>query len=453
MINCKNILFFFLTWILLNPGQLLSQDNDLIVLDQVIAVVGNDVVLQSDVENQVMQYQAQGIKSKNLHCEVVEEFLVQTLFLNQARIDSVVVDELQVESELERRLDYFINQIGSREKLEEYFDKTIIEIKEDFRKMIEDQLLTQKMQNQIIGEISVTPSEVDKYYKNLHVDSLPTIESKMEIRQIVKKPPYSEEAIREVRSRLLELRKRIIEGESFGTLALLYSEDPGSAQDKGELGYRNRKELVPEFAEAAFQLKEGGVSNIIETEFGYHIIQLIDRDGDRVNVRHILMKPKISRESRVKAINRLDSLSRLIRLDSMSFKTAAVKYSDDEKTRMNGGLMINPRSGNAKFTMEQLNKPDYFAVRELKEGEMSEPYQSFDDKGKPVFKIIQLKNRTKPHRANLEEDYDVIYEMAKAAKQERVISDWINEKQEEAYIHVDPRYKSCRFAHPGWYKE
>ncbi len=424
------------------------------VIDQVVAVVGNDVILLSDIENQVLQMQAEGINVEGgINCNVLENFLVQKLFLHQARVDSVQIDPSMVEEELNMRMNYFIRQIGSQKKLEDYYNKSIIEIKEDLRQMVYDQKLTQKMQQEIIGELEATPAEVKSFYQNAPRDSLPFIESYVEIQQVVKRPPYSEESIYDVRQRLLELRKRITEGEDFTTLAILYSEDQGTAGKGGELGMMSRAELVPEFAEAAFKLREGGVSGIVETEFGYHIIQLIEREGERVNVRHILMKPKISREAKLRVEKSLDSIARLIRQDSITFELAARRFSDDKKTRLNGGLMINPQTADSRIKLEELNRPDYFAARNLKVGEISEPYETFDEKGQTIFKIIRIKKRSEPHRANLKEDYTRLAELAKSAKRQDILNQWIKEKQKEVYIHLEENFRDCEFQNSGWLKE
>ena len=309
------------------------------------------------------------------------------------------------------------------------------------------------MQQEIIGELEVTPAEVKSFYQNAPRDSLPFIESYVEIQQIVKRPPYSEESIYDVRQRLLELRKRITEGEDFTTLAILYSEDQGTAGQGGELGMMSRAELVPEFAEAAFKLREGGVSGIVETEFGYHIIQLIEREGERVNVRHILMKPKISREAKLRVEKSLDSIARLIRQDSISFELAARRFSEDKKTRLNGGLMINPQTADSRIKLEELNRPDYFAARSLKVGEISEPYETFDEKGQTIFKVIRIKKRSEPHRANLKEDYTRLAELAKSAKRQDMLNQWIKEKQKEVYIHLEENFRDCDFENSGWLKE
>jgi len=424
------------------------------IIDQIVAVVGNDVVLQSEIENQVLQIMSQGYDTDmDLSCEVLEQLLIQKLLIHQAKVDSIEVNALQVETELDNRLNYFINQIGSKKRLEEYYKKSLIEIKEDLRDMIAEQILAETMQNQILGEIKVTPAEVKKFYNKIPKDSLPYIESELEIRQIMLYPPFSDEAIYDVRQRLLELRKRILEGEKFSTLAILYSEDPGTATKGGEMGMIDKDQLVPEFAKAAMKLKINAVSNIVETEFGYHIIQLIDKEDNRINARHILMKPKISTEDRIKSYNKLDSIAQVVRVDSLTFGKAAKIYSDDELSKNNEGLMVNPATHDTKYKLNELNKPDYYAVKDLKIGQISEPYESFDKNGKTVFKIVQIKSKSVPHRANLEDDYNLISQYVQAQKQEDIIREWIEDKQRQAYIQINDKYKTCKFSSSGWIKE
>lgn len=422
------------------------------IVDQVVAVVGDNIVLQSDVENQVLQIRAQGslVPRDQLRCEVMEDLLAQKLLLNQAQVDSIEISAAQVELELDRRLSMFISQVGSEENLEEYYNKSILEIKDDFRELVRDQLLTQTMQRQIAGELTITPSEVKSFFNKIPKDSLPLINSQIEISHIVRKPPYRDQTKFEVRDRLLNLRRRVIEGESFATLAVLYSEDPGSAPRGGELGFRNRSDFVGEFSDAAFSLKENTVSPIIETPFGFHIIQLIARRNDQVNVRHILMKPKIKPEEIHEALNSLDSLANLIRRDSLTFDLAAKIFSEDEFSRVNGGVVINPVTGDTKFEMEHLHPSVVQAFRDLKIGEISEAFQSVDDSGNTLFKIIMLKNRSNPHRANLKDDYSIMQEMARADKQQGEFLKWISDKQKSTYIKINPPFKTCTFTSSGW---
>jgi peptidyl-prolyl cis-trans isomerase SurA len=423
------------------------------ILDRVVAIVGDEKILQSDIENLYLQYRAEGIRySGDLKCMILEDHLTQSLLLNQAKIDSIEIPESQVEMQLDARLEYFINQIGSQERLEQYFNKTVLEIKEDFRGLIRDQLITQEMQRNITGEATITPSEIKQFYNNLPEDSIPYIDSKIEISQICFYPPVDEEAILEVRQRLLELRKRINEGENFATLAVLYSQGP-SAPQGGEIGFMGRGELDPEYAKAAFSLKKGQVSNIVESQFGYHIIQLIERRDERVNTRHILMKPRISTEAISKTISKLDSLANLIRQDSISFERAAMYFSQDKQTNVNGGLVVNPLDNSTMFKLDDLQPNEYEVIRDMNIGEISESFESVDENGKQVFKIIKLNNSTRPHRANLKDDYTLLQDMALTAKREKIFQEWINDKIATTYIHIDGSFVRCNFNNPTWARE
>ncbi len=422
------------------------------VIDRIAGIVGDQIILQSDIENQYIQLKSQGYRGNEskIKCSIFEDQLAQKLLLNQAKVDSIEITESQVEMELNRRLQQFINQIGSEKQLEDYYKKTILEIKEDFRELIRNQLLTEEMQRNIAGEIIVTPSEVKKFYKRAPKDSLPLINSQIEIRQIVKIPPFSDEAKSEVREKLLNLRKRIINGERFSTLAVLYSEDKGTAIKGGELGFTNKADLVTEFANTAFSLKKGVVSTIVETEFGYHIIKLIDRRNDQVNVRHILMKPKTSIEAKLQAKSFLDSLSRVIRIDSITFKNAARGYSDDPDSRLSGGIILNPRTGDTKFEMDQLDREMYYVVKDMKTGEISEPFETIDEKGNLVYKIVSITSRSKPHTANLVNDYKILQELTKQSKQQEFFGNWIKDKQKNTYIRIVDDYQTCIFSNKGW---
>lgn len=423
------------------------------IIDQVVAVVGNNIILESDIENTYLQMRAQGMTSTgDMKCEVLEDLLTQKLMLNQAKVDSIEVTKNQVERELDNRLQMFIDQIGSQERLEAYYNKSLLEIKDDFRELIMEQLLTQQMQSIIASEITVTPSEVKNFYRNTPKDSLPMIPAQIEYSQLLRNPPFSEQSKLAVRQRLLDLRKRIIEGGDFATLAILYSEDPGSAKKGGELGYLSKNDLVPKFANAAFSLKQGAVSPIVETKFGFHIIQMIDRKGERVNVRHILIKPKVTAKEKEQALSFLDSLVRQIRMDSILFLTAVRFFSEDEDTRVNGGIMVNPQTGDTKFQLEQMEQSTAEAVRSLETGKVSDPFESNDMTGNKVFKIIEITNRIDPHQANFKNDYTVLQEMTKMSKQQEALFNWIEEKQKTTYIRIDESYKGCHFISNGWLK-
>lgn len=425
-----------------------------LMIDQVVAVVGDKVVLQSDVENQVLQFMAQGYKSPsgNMKCEVLEELLSQRLLLTQAELDSLVVGANQVESELERRLNYFIRQIGSEKKLEEYYNKSILEIKEDFRPLIHDQLLTQSMQREIVSGLEISPKEVNRFYKSLDPDSIPMVNTQYEIQQVVIVPIASEISKAEAREKLLGLRQRIQDGERFTTLAVLYSEDPGSARKGGELGFRTREELDPEFARTAFSLKDDAVSRIVESSFGFHLIQLIAKEGNQANVRHILIKPKVDIEVKVRAMSKLDSISNLLRLDSLNFKEAAIKFSEDEQSKFNEGIMVNQNNSSTKFELDELPQEMYNIVQKLKIGELSEPFESVDEKGDIVYKIIRVKRKIEAHKADLKDDYENVEMLALSIKQQELINKWLEEHKKKTYIHIDESFIDCEFLKKGWIK-
>ena len=443
--NLKKIL----TVTLLFSGIGIHSNSQKILLDKVVAIVGEHTILQSEVENQYLQYKMQGVKEPDLKCYIFNDFLEQKLLLNQAKIDSIEVSESSVEMQLDQRLAFFIQQIGSPEELEAYFNKSVLEIKEDLRSVLRDQMITQQMQSSITREVKITPSEVKKFYNNMPVDSIPYIDAQVQLQQIVVFPPLGDEAVFEVKERLLELRKRIMEGESFETLAILYSEGP-SASNGGDIGFLGKGELDPAYAKEAFGLKKGGVSRIVESEFGFHIIELVERKDDRVRTRHILMKPRINLDARQKAISRLDSIAEYIRLDSLSFEAAARFYSEDKNTAMNEGLMVNPNTNSSQFELKQLETKDYTVARELKVGEISEPYETVDENQKTIYKIIKLKSKTDPHRANLKQDYMLIQNMALNEKKIKVVSDWVEEKIQETYYRIDPSFAECEMVKSRW---
>jgi peptidyl-prolyl cis-trans isomerase SurA len=421
------------------------------VIDQVAAVVGRNIILESDIENQYLNYRLQGsIKGseQEVKCSILEDMLFQKLLVAQAEVDSIVVDDAQVNAELDRRIGMFIQQFGSQEKLERYYNKSITDIKKELFDVIKEQLLSQQVQQQIIANVTVTPSEVKAFFKSIPKDSLPQIKTEYVIQQIVKNPPVSiEEKIR-VKEQLLDLRKRILDGENFSTLAILYSEDPGSASKGGELGFYGRGQLYPEFEAVAFKLKEGEVSDIVETEAGYHIIQMIARKGDYINVRHILLVPKVSPLDLTKARNELDSVAALIRNDSITFDEAVEKFSEG-KNKNSGGYLINDYTGGTSFEAEQLDPQVSFVVDKLKVGEISNPVPMKTDKMKDAYRILYLKEKTRPHRANMKDDYPKIQQWAQQKKQKKVIDEWVNEKSKQTYIRISDDFMKCDF-HYNW---
>ncbi len=427
--------------------------NDTLIVDQVVARVGDRIILQSDIEAQYSQIMANGQAPKELKCQILEDLLTQKLLLNQADIDSVYITDDELEADLNARLQLFIDQMGGVEKMEDYFHKSIFEIKEDLKKILRDQLRAQKMQNQITQDIKITPSEVNEFYQSLSKDSLPIVDATVEVEQIVIKPKITKEQEQAIIDRLNQMREDILAGrKKFQTLAILYSDDPGSASMGGELGFRSRAELVPEFASVAFSLKPGEVSNVVKTKYGYHIIQLIQRKGERVNVRHILIIPKPTPEEIAAARARADSIYNLIVSDSLTFEKAAMEFSDDEDTKNSGGLLFNPNNGTSKFKLDELPPYIRFDIKDMKAGEISRPIQTVDNTGQPVFKIYKIKSRTEAHIANPEQDYQLIMNMALQAKRQRIMDEWINEQLKKTYIHIAPMYQDCKFHNKAWLK-
>jgi peptidyl-prolyl cis-trans isomerase SurA len=421
------------------------------VADKIVGVVGKNQILYSEIEDQYLQMQAQDEKHLLSKCQIFEDILAQKLLVNQAAIDSIEVDESEVDAELEQRINYFINQIGTEAKLVEYFGKSILEIKQDMRDAVRDQILMQRMRQEIISNSTITPSDVKDFFNNMPPDSIPFIDAEVEINQIVIYPATSEEAVLEVREKLLDLRQRILNGENFATLAVLYSED-NSASRGGDIGWASKSELDPVYAKAAFALQKKQVSKIVESAYGCHIIQLIDRTEDRVQTRHILLKPKISIEEKEKAKARLDSILRLIRIDTLTFEKAAIYFSQDEDTKLNGGLRINPANGNTHFELNQFATSEYYIIRDLQVGEISNPFESTDDKGKLVYKTIRLKSKTEPHKANLKQDFELIKQMAMEKKQNEIVDNWLKEKIKNTFIRINEPYKDCDFRLKGWSK-
>jgi peptidyl-prolyl cis-trans isomerase SurA len=445
--NKKNLSLILLIFLYVGAGK--SQPR---VIDQVIAVVGDKRILYSDVESQYYQIIAQGEKpTSETRCQIFEQLLIQKLLLNQAEVDSIEILETQVDAALDERMRYFVNMIGSEQKLEDYFKKTTLEIKEDFRDAIREQMLTDKMRNELTGSISVTPSEVKSFYKTLPQAEIPYVESEVEVSQISIYPKYGEKAVFEMREKLLAIRQRILDGENFATLAVLYSEDPGTATRGGDVGWSAKAELDPEYAKTAFGLKKGSVSKIVESSFGYHIIQLLDRTEDRVQTRHILMKPKLTAEEKKEAFARIDSILLLIKSDSLTFEQAAMLYSDDKDSKLNGGQVVNPRGG-ARWKTDEMDSRDYSIIKNMNAGELSAAYESLDTKGKPVIKVLLLKKRTNPHVANPEDDFNKLKEMAAQKKQIEIVNKWVEEKIQTTFIRIDPEYRNCKFTIKGWLK-
>jgi len=423
-----------------------SQD---LSINRVIAIVGNRMIMKSDIYNTYIQSE-QDAKSieRESECEILELLLFQKLLSYQADVDSLVVSDKDVEEELDKRIKYFISVLGSKEKVEQYFNKTIIQIKNDFSESIKEELLAKNQHNKIVENIKITPSEVRDYYNSLSKDSIPDIPAEVEVGQITIMPKANEELRNEVIEKLKTLKLRIEKGELFSTLAILYSQDGSSALKGGEVGYIKRgTTLYPEFEAAAFRLKEGEISDIIETKSGFHILQLIERRGDEVNVRHILLKPKVDIESMNRSKLLLDSIVKLIKEGKLSFEEAAQKYSDDSKTKNNGGMLVNVETGSTRIPLNSNNlDPNMiFMINKMNSGELSAPFISKTEDGNDIYKVIYLKSKIELHKANLKDDYQIFYNMALQDKQNRTIYKWINNKKMSTYIYIDDSYKNCTF--------
>ena len=439
-----------LMWLSVCTMQLMAQDN---VIDEVVWVIGDEAILKSEVETERRNAQYSGRKfDGDPYCVIPEELALQKLFLNQAAIDSIEVSDTDVMSEVEYRINYYINQMGSREKMEEYFDKTYTQIREELREMIRRELTMQKMQQELMKDVKVTPAEVRRYFKELPSDSIPYIPTQVEVQLITIEPEIPEEEIERVKTRLREFTERINSGETtFSTLARLYSEDPGSALQGGETGLTGKGRWVPEFSNVAFNLTDPNkVSKIVETEYGFHIIQLIEKRGDRVNVRHILLKPQAAEEDLMNALSRLDSIADDIRSNKFTFEDAVINISSDKDTRMNHGLLPNTETGTSKFEMQNLPQEIARAVNTMNVNEISEPFIMRNNKGKEVCAIVKLKSRVKGHKATLTEDFQALKSVVLEKKCAEKIDKWIREKQKTTYVRINEKWRNCDFKYPGW---
>jgi peptidyl-prolyl cis-trans isomerase SurA len=417
------------------------------VVDEIVALIGSHPIYWSDVEAQLAQARAQGVAgdSRVMRCNIFENLMFQKLLVYQAEIDSLVVSDEQVNSELDRRLRYYIQQFGSQQKLEEFYDKSIDEFKAELREPLRLEILSQQAQGKIVENVKMTPNETREYFNSLSGDSIPIIPTEYVIGQIVKNPVVGPAQLKEAREKLNALRERVLKGEKFTTMAVLYSEDPGSAAKGGELGLFSRGTMAPEFESAAFNLKnKGDISEIIKTKFGYHLLQLIERKGEFVNVRHILIIPKVSPDDLVTAASRLDSIADRIKADSITFEKAALLYSDDPG-KVNGGLIQSQSSGDTHLAADELDPKVFFVIDKMKPGEISGSVPYTTEDGTQAYRILYLKTRTNPHKANMKDDYNKIQEWALDNKKEKVISKWIETKSKTAYIRMGDRFKDCDF--------
>ena len=426
------------------------------LIDKTVALVGNSMILLSQVESEVNMMEFQGyISDRNLRCEVLENMMVSKLFYTQAQMDSLAVNPDMVDASLNDRINTILSRLGGEEEMEKYFGKPMHKLRQEWRETFVEQNLAQEMQQEVAGKVTeVTPKEVAQFYRRTPKDSLPVIPTQYQYSQIVLYPNVDRAKLA-VRERLLEFRQRILEGEKFSLLATLYSEDPGSAMRGGELGMASKDVFWPAFSDAAMSLKEGQVSPIVETPDGFHLIQLIAKDGNMFNARHILLKLRYTAEDRDSAFIRLDSIRTVVMADSIDFQQAARIYSQDSKSRTNGGLVADAMTGAPFFDVDHLKPADYNVLKDMKEGEVSEPFESVDDEGRSgntVYKIIRLEKIRPSHTATIDEDFNVLLDIATSQKKISAIEDFIKEKQATTYIVIDPLFQKCDFRREGWVK-
>ena len=428
------------------------------LVDKTVAVVGNEVILVSDIESEVQQMQAQGRSSdRDMRCNILENMMESKIFLMQARIDSLTVSYDMVDSELSNRIDQFRTYLGGDEELEKYFGKPLYKLRQEWRQMFEDQSLIQQEQMSIAGAIAeVTPYDVQHFLDTVATDDLPVVPIKYQLSQICIYPDREAAALA-VKERLLSLRERIINGEKFATLARIYSEDPGSSRRGGELGMASKSIFWPAFSDAAMALRPGVISQIVETPDGFHIIEVIEKKGDMFNARHILLKPQYTAEDREKAFARLDSLRTKIVDDEMSFTLAARFFSEDPATRTNGGQMADPSTGSSYFEIDQLKPADYAAIKDLKEGEISEPVESTDNEGyqqgrqgNTVYKVIRVDKIVPAHPASFQNDYTELLSRVQNKRQMQAIDEFLEKRIKDTYIVIDPMFKECPFNREVW---
>lgn len=428
-----------------------AQDN---IIDEVIWVVGDEFILRSDVE-QHKKYEGVSFQG-DPNCVIPEQLAIQKLFLHQAQLDSIEVNESQVMGNVDLWINYVISQIGSVEKMEEYYQKNLAKLREERRVAIRDQMIIQQMQLKLVENIKSTPAQVRRFYNNLHEDSIPVVPAQVELQIISFQPQVSQEEIEDVKDRLRGYAERVNSGNTeFSVLARLYSEDPESSKRGGELGFRGKGVFDPEFANVAFNLTDPKrVSRVVESAYGFHIIQLIEKRGDRLNCRHILLTPKISADDEKKAIQRLDSITTLIRTGKMTFEQGVMFFSQDKNTAMNAGLMLNRKTQSSKFEYQDLPQEVAKVVYEMKVGEISVPFIMIDPTtNKQVVAVVKVKSKVENHKANMTDDYQLLTNYYEETEKEAFIKKWIAKKQKETYISIDPAWQNCPFEYPGWIKD
>ncbi len=449
----KKTIFALFLLLSIAPFKMLAQKN---IIDEVVWVVGDESILKSEVEEQRLraEYEKTPLEG-DPYCVIPEQMAIQKLFLHQAAIDSITVNESAVNNQVESQLNYYVSQIGSKEKVEEYFRKPTSELREDLRDMIRNQQLIQQMRSKLVEKIKSTPADIRRFFNKIPADSIPTVPAQVELQIVSFEPPVPLEESTRIKDRLRDFTERVTSGTTdFSVLARIYSEDTESAKRGGELGFMGRGQLVPEFATVAFNLLDPKkVSRIVQSEFGYHIIQLIEKRGDKINCRHILLKPRVSIEEKNKAIHNLDSISGLIRNGKITFEQAVMAYSQDKNTALNAGLMLNDKTGTSKFEYQDLNPEIAKIVYDKKVGEISAPFSMISPTtNKEVVAVVKIKSKVESHKANLTDDYQMLRAMYEDKEKQDFITNWIVKKQKETYISIDPAWVNCKFQYPSWIK-
>jgi peptidyl-prolyl cis-trans isomerase SurA len=424
---------------------------DTILVDKVVAVVGDKIVLLSDIELQFEQLKLEQDIPESAKCELLDGILTSKLFLEAALQDSIVVGDDEVESELDRRIEYFVSMLGGQDQLEQYYGKSTLEIKSEFREDIREQLLSQRMQGKIYSNVKVGPADVKRFFETIPTDSLPYFNAEVEVGQILISPKAAERSKETARKKAYDVLNELENGADFCLLATVYSDDPSNNGNCGDLGMVGRGEFVTEFEAAAFSLNEGEHSDVVETKYGYHIVQMVKKKGNRIQVRHILIVPLVLSSDHESVKTQMAKIHDSLVNGSLTFAAAVSKYSEDEETKHQGGMMVNPVTGNTLFEVGQLDKNTYFALEGLKPGEYSQPLLTQLPNGQPAYRIILLKSETVPHVANLKDDYSKIQAAALKKKQDEALDVWLLDKIRETYVWVSPDYKGC-FTVKKWYK-
>lgn len=448
----KLISSFFLAGLLAISLPVLAQDK---MIDQIVAVVGKNIILKSEIENMLIDQQQNGVTSEgDMRCEILENLLIQQLLVAEADLDTnIVITDSQVNERMEQQVQYYVSRLGSEQEVERVYKKSIIDLKSSWQEAIRTSLKTQRMQSTIVEKVTTTPSEVRVFYKGLRQDQIPEIEEQIEYAQITVQPKISDVEDERVKAQLRDFKRRIENGESsFAGLAMTYSEDPGSVNRGGELDYFPRNGLDPAYSSAAFNLKGDKISNVVKSERGYHIIQVIDRKGELIKTRHILMKPKVSDEALKNALSQIDSIADFVRRGTVKFDAAAARWSYDKSSRNAGGLVFNGETGETKWKLTELDPDVSKVVTKMNINEISKPFLTRDENGQPVYKIVKLIERTPAHKANVRDDYLFLSERFLEKKKEDTFMKWISDKQKATYIHLDNTYLNCDFKYKGWIK-